>query len=50
MIATFLMLFLMMDIFGKKSAKQIAKNFVASALAAGAITYGFGMLALIPLP
>lgn len=50
MIATFLMLFLMMVIFGKKSVKQIAKNFVASALAAGAIAYGFGMLALIPLP
>lgn len=50
MIATFLMLFLMMVIFGKKSVKQIAMNFVASALAAGTIAYGFGMLALIPLP
>ena len=50
MIATFLMLFLMMVIFGKKTVKQIVMNFVASALAAGAIAYGFGMLALIPLP
>ena len=50
MIATFLMLFSMMMIFGKKSVKQIVMNFVASSVAAGAIAYGFGMLALIPLP
>lgn len=50
MIATFLMLFFLMVVFGKKSVKQIVMNFVASTLAAGAIAYGFGMLALIPLP
>ena len=50
MIATFLMLFLMMVIFGTKKLKSILSYFVASALTAAAIAYGFGMLALIPLP
>ena len=50
MIATFLMLFSMMVVFGKKKIKDIFCYFIASALAAGAIAYGFGMLALIPLP
>ena len=50
MIATFLMLFIMMVVFGEKKLVPILKYFVASALAAGAIAYGFGMLALIPLP
>lgn len=50
MIATFLMLFCMMVVFGEKKLVPIVKYFVASALAAGAIAYGFGMLALIPLP
>ena len=50
MIATFLMLFLMMVIFWTKKLKSILSYFVASALTAAAIAYGFGMLALIPLP
>ena len=50
MIATFLMLFCMMVVFGEKKLVPIVKYFVASALAASAIAYGFGMLALIPLP
>ena len=50
MIATFLMLFLMMVIFGTKKLKSILSYFVTSALTAAAIAYGFGMLALIPLP
>lgn len=50
MIATFLMLFCMMVVFGEKKLVPIVKYFVASALAAGAIAYGFGMLAMIPLP
>lgn len=50
MIATFLMLFLMMAVFGKKTLKGMLSYLLVSALAAGAIAYGFGMLALIPLP
>lgn len=50
MIATFLMLFLMMAAFGKKTLKDMLSYVLVSALAAGAIAYGFGMLALIPLP
>lgn len=50
MIATFLMLFIMMVVFGDKNVKHIIKSFIASALAGAAIAYGFGMLAMIPLP
>lgn len=50
MVATFLMLFLMMAAFGKKTLKGMLSYVLVSALAAGAIAYGFGMLALIPLP
>lgn len=50
MIATFCMLWASMVIFGEKKASHVVKSLVVSALAAGAITYGFGMLALIPLP
>lgn len=50
MIATFLMLFLMMTVLGEKSVRHGLKSLLISALAAGSIAYGFGMLALIPLP
>lgn len=50
LIATFVMLFSMMLIFGPKKIPNILFSLVISALTAGAIAYGFGMLALIPLP
>ena len=50
LIATFLMLFTMMVIFGKKKFKNVLTAALVSALAATGIAYGFGMLALIPLP
>ena len=50
LVATFIMLFDMLVIFGYKKAIKILVSLVISAAAAGAIAYGFGMLALIPLP
>ena len=50
MIATFIYLFTMMAIFNEKRLKPIIISFLVSAGAAGAITYGFGVIAMIPLP
>lgn len=50
MIATFGYLALFMITFNKKSVKAILTSILIAVLAAGAITYGFGNLALIPLP
>lgn len=50
LVATFLMLFSMMVVFGQKSLKHILTAALISALAATGIAVGFGMLALIPLP
>lgn len=50
LVATFIMLFAMMVIFGEKKPKNIVISLIISAAAATAIAYGFGMLALIPLP
>lgn len=50
LVATSIMLFATMVFFGEKKAKNILASLVISAAAAGAIAYGFGMLALIPLP
>lgn len=50
LVATFIMLFAMMVIFGEKKPKSIVISLIISAAAAAAIAYGFGMLALIPLP
>lgn len=50
MIATFICLTVQMIIFGKKTPAKIITAIVISGAAAFAITYGFGMLAMIPLP
>lgn len=50
LVATFLMLASMMIILGEKKLSHILKAILISAIAATAIAYGFGMLALIPLP
>lgn len=50
MIATFLYLLSMMVIFNKKKMRQLLISLAISAGAAGAITYGFGVIAMIPLP
>lgn len=50
MIATFVYLVAMMLAFNKRTVRAYTLSIVISACAAGAITYGFGMLALIPLP
>lgn len=50
MIATFVCLTIQMIIFGKKTPVKIITAVVISGVAAFAITYGFGMLAMIPLP
>lgn len=50
MIATFFFLAAQMVVFGEKKVKAIITSLIVAALASGAITYGFGMMALIPLP
>ncbi len=50
LIATFLFLALQMVVFNKKNLKGILMSLLVAAIFAGAITYGFGTLALIPLP
>jgi hypothetical protein len=50
MVATYIYLALMMIIFNKKSLKKIIVSLILSAVASFIIIYGFGMLALIPLP
>ena len=50
MIATFIMLFVMMIAFAERTKKHVVTSLVVSAVSAAAISYGFGMLALIPLP
>ncbi len=50
MIATFLFLALMMIIFNQKTWKKILASILVAACAAGLITVGFGVLAMIPLP
>ncbi len=50
MIATFISMSLQMVIFNKKTPKAILTSLLVAAIASGAITYGFGVLALIPLP
>ena len=50
MIATFLFIFGLMFTFNEKNLKKTMLTLVISVIAAIAITYGFGNLALIPLP
>ncbi len=50
LIATFLFLALQMVVFNKKDLKGILMSLLVAAVFASAITYGFGSLALIPLP
>lgn len=50
MIATFLYLLSMMLLFNEKKLKPMLLSFLISAGAAGAITFGFGVIAMIPLP
>ena len=50
MIATWICLMAQMIIFSKKTPVKIVLAVVIAAAASAAITYGFGMLALIPLP
>lgn len=50
MVATFIMMFVMMIAFVKRTPKHIVMSLIISAVAALAIAIGFGMLALIPLP
>ncbi len=50
LVATFLFLALQMVVFNKKNLKVILMSLLVAAIFAGAITYGFGTLALIPLP
>jgi len=50
MVATFLYLLTMMVIFNRKKPRQMLLSLLISAAAAGAITYGFGIVAMIPLP
>lgn len=50
MIATFLFLALMMIVFNQKTWKKILTSILVAAIAAGLITVGFGLLAMIPLP
>jgi hypothetical protein len=49
-LATFLYLFSFMVIFKEKNIKSILIAFIVSAVTAAALTYGFGQLAMIPLP
>ena len=50
MIATFVCLVAQMIVFSKKNAKKMIAAVVVAAIAAAAVTYGFGTLAMIPLP
>ncbi len=50
MIATFISMSLQMVIFNKKTPKAMLTSLLVAAIASAAITYGFGVLALIPLP
>jgi len=49
-IATFIYLLVFMMVFQKKDIKQLAKSIVISVFATLLLTYGFGQLAMIPLP
>ncbi|MDH8678080.1 hypothetical protein QE109_07970 [Fusibacter bizertensis] len=48
--STFIFLFTFMIIFNKKDIKSIIKTIVICIIATGMLTYGFGQLAMIPLP
>lgn len=50
MIASFICILTQTLIFGKRTPPRIALGILISAVAAAAITYGFGVLAMIPLP
>ncbi len=50
MIATFICLVLQMIIFIEKTPKKMGLSVFIAACGAGAVTYGFGILAMIPLP
>lgn len=50
MIATWLCLLTQMIIFGEKTMKKLLMALLISAIASAAVTYGFGVLAMIPLP
>lgn len=50
MIATFIFLLAFMIIFNEKTTKTIVVSLIVATIAAIAITFGFGNLALIPLP
>lgn len=50
MVATFISLAAQMIVFNEKKIKKIVQSLVIAALAAAAVTYGFGTLAMIPLP
>lgn len=49
-ISTFMFLFGFMFIFNKKDMKSIIKTIIISIIATAMLTYGFGQLAMIPLP
>jgi len=49
-LATFLFLFLFMVLFKKITVKSIVTMLIVSICATAALTYGFGTLAMIPLP
>ncbi len=50
MIATFIFLAIQMIAFNERKVKAIVTSLIIAAAASGAITYGFGVLAKIPLP
>jgi len=49
-VATFIYLFAFMIIFNEKTSKKVLMSLIISLAGSAMITYGFGSLALIPLP
>jgi hypothetical protein len=50
MIATFVFMFAMIAIFNQKTVRKMLMSFLVAAIASGLIAYGFGVIAMIPLP
>lgn len=50
MVATFLFMFAMIAIFNQKTVCKILISLLVAAIASGLIAYGFGVIAMIPLP
>jgi hypothetical protein len=50
MVATFIFMFAMTAIFNEKTVRKMVMSFLVAAIASGLIAYGFGIIAMIPLP